>query len=60
MQARTLAQHLFEIGRATVLLQQVAKGFVSQLLEGFHAVEREPVQSLPGLAVEGDPLADLT
>ena len=59
MQACTLAQHLFEIGRATMLLQQVAKRLVSQLVEGFHAVQRKAVQSLPGLAVEDDPLANL-
>jgi hypothetical protein len=30
MQSRTLAQHLFEIGRSTVLLQQAAKSLVGQ------------------------------
>src|SRR4029077_5229373 len=42
-----------------VLLQQVAKSLVGQFLDRFHAVEREPMQSLPGLSIEYDALADL-
>ena len=51
------APHLLETGRTPVLLQQIAKGFVRQFLERFHAVEQEPVQSLPSLAIEYDALA---
>jgi hypothetical protein len=59
MQPRTLAQHLLEIGRATMLLEQIAERLVSQFLKRFHTVEREPVQGLPGFAIEGDAFADL-
>ena len=41
-----------------VLLQQVARSLVGHFLDRFHAVEREPMQSLPGLNVEYDALAD--
>ena len=59
VQARTLAQHLLEICRATVLLQQVAKSLVGQFLDRFYAVEREPMHSLPSLTIEYDALSDL-
>jgi hypothetical protein len=35
-----------------MFLQQVAKCLVSQFLKRLHAVEREPMQSLPGLDIK--------
>jgi hypothetical protein len=54
---RTLAQHLLEIGRAQVLLQQIAERFVRQFLQRFHTIERQAVEGLPGLTVKDDALA---
>jgi hypothetical protein len=40
-----------------MLLQQIAERLVGQLLQGLHAVEREPMQRVPRLRIESDTFA---
>src|SRR5262249_3923875 len=54
---RALAQRRLQIGRAPMFVQQVAKGLVGELLEGFHRLVPEQVERLPGLGIEFHELA---
>jgi len=46
------AQRILEIGRASVLAQEVTEGFVRQFLKGHHAVARKQIEGVPGLQIE--------
>src|SRR5690242_11834876 len=50
-------QRRLQIGRPAVLLEEIAKGFVGELLEIAQAVARQEVERLPGLVVDLNPLA---
>jgi hypothetical protein len=49
MRASTGLQHFFQRRRAAMLLEQIAEGFVGQVLKRLHAVERKLVQRVPCL-----------
>jgi hypothetical protein len=50
-------QRFLEVGGPAVLSQEVAKGFVRQLLKVLHLVAAKQVKGLPSLVVELDALA---
>ena len=50
-------QRLFQRNRAIVLFQQVSNSVFNEFLHGVHTVQRQCVQRLPGVGVEGDQLA---
>ena len=52
-----LLQRLAQRDGPAVLFEQIAERLVGQLLQGTHAVERQPVQRVPGLGIEGDAFA---
>src|SRR5262249_13068271 len=54
LQAHAVAQHVLERRGAVVLLQKVAKRFLGEFLDRFHSVERQLMQSVPGLGIELD------
>ena len=49
---QTAAQRILEIGRPSVLAQEVTEGFVRQFLKGHHAVTRKQIEGVPGLQIE--------
>src|SRR5262249_4040967 len=55
--AHAFLEGLLEGHRAVMLLQEVRKGFVGQLLEVFHAVPPQQGARMPGVVVELHALA---
>jgi hypothetical protein len=45
-------QCVLEIGRASVLAQQITESFIRQLLKGHHAVARKHVEGMPSFQIE--------
>jgi hypothetical protein len=52
-----LAQGLFEVQRSTMLLQEVAEGFVGEFLKVHHPITSEHVEGVQSLVVELNSLA---
>src|SRR5262245_2142330 len=52
--AEAFPEHLLQGCRPPVLLQQVAKRLIRELLDGLHPILRQPVERVPGGRVEGN------
>jgi hypothetical protein len=55
--ADTLAQRRLQIGRAPMLFEQIAEGFISQFLKVHHTVVNQEINRLPRRAIELDVLS---
>jgi hypothetical protein len=55
--ARTSSQRFFEVGWPPVLAQEIAEGFVRELLKILHLIATQKIERLPRLVVELDALA---
>src|SRR5260221_6244526 len=55
--ADAFTQSFFKAGGTMVLLQDIGKSFVRDLLKGPQAVAREQMQGMPGLCIERDQFA---
>src|SRR5205807_743915 len=55
--AGALAQRRFQVGRAAMLLEQIAERLVRELLKIHHAIARQQIDGLPSGVIELNPLA---
>ena len=58
MHAQALTQGVAECDRATILFEQVAEGFLGEVLQSLAGLEAELIERVPGLGIEFDAASD--